>query len=92
MRINNYAVLGRFGPKSSVSCPENGKTFILETRMPQKGTCLSPIDTVCIPSKRQNLYPENKNVRFWDYKHNDIILLHPLKTAKPLSRKQESMF
>jgi hypothetical protein len=64
MRINNYAVLGRFGPKSSV----------------------------CTPSKRQNLYPENKNVRFWDYKHNDVILLHPLKTAKPLSRKQESMF
>ena len=46
----------------------------------------------CIPSKQQNLYPVNKNVRFWDYKHNDIILLHPLKTAKPLSRKQESMF
>ena len=42
MRINNYAVLGRVGPKSSVSCPENGKTFILETRMPQKGTCLRP--------------------------------------------------
>ena len=39
MRINNCAVLGHFGPKSSVAPPETGKTFLRKTRMPQKGTC-----------------------------------------------------
>jgi hypothetical protein len=28
-----------YAPLTPVAPPENGKTFILETRMPQKGTC-----------------------------------------------------
>jgi hypothetical protein len=29
-------------PFAPIAPPENGKSFILETRMPQKGTCLCP--------------------------------------------------
>jgi hypothetical protein len=68
-----------------VASPQNGKTFIPKTRMSVFGTINTMLSFCCIPSKRQNLYSENKNVRFRDYNHNDIILLHPLKTAKPLS-------
>jgi hypothetical protein len=33
---------GHASPDPGAGCtPENGKTFILETRMPQKGTCLT---------------------------------------------------
>jgi hypothetical protein len=75
-----------------VASPQNGKTFFPKTRMSIFGTIITMVSFCCIPSKRQNLYSENKNVHFRDNNHNGIILLHPLKTAKPLFRKQESMF
>ena len=71
MCINNYAVLGhfgpfwavlgRFGPFWAILCPDFGKSFFPKTRMPQKGTCLCPIGADCTPGKRQNIYFGNKN-------------------------------
>jgi hypothetical protein len=74
-----------------VASPQNSKTFIFKTRMSVFGTIITMISFCCIPSKQQNFYFQNKNVSFRDNNHNDIILLHPLKTAKLLFRKQESM-
>jgi hypothetical protein len=36
-------------PLAPVAPPENGKTFILETRMPQKGTCRTRSVAGCTP-------------------------------------------
>jgi hypothetical protein len=53
-------------PLTPFAPPENGKTFIQKTRMSVFGTINIMMSFCCIPSKQQNLYPENKNVRFWD--------------------------
>ena len=54
--------------------------------MPKKGHAM-----FCNMSpKREHLFSGNKNPRFWDIGRAEIILLHPLKTSKPFSRKQES--
>jgi hypothetical protein len=39
-----------------------------------------------------NALSENKHARFWDMAQPICILLHPLKTTKPFSGKQESWF
>ena len=64
MRINNSAVLGRFGPKSSVACPFFGHSCF-------DFKCFAHFGTT-------NILPPG-----W---------LHPLKTAKHLKSKQESLF
>ena len=49
-----------YAPLAPVAPPENGKTFILETRMPQKGTC-------CVRSGRR-LYPlKTAKHLFWKH-------------------------
>ena len=42
MRINIYAVLGRFWPKSSVACPENEHSCFKNKWFAHFGTCLCP--------------------------------------------------
>jgi hypothetical protein len=91
-RMKVFAVFGHFGPNYCVVCPQNGHSYFENKYFAHFGTWRSQYLFCCIPSKRQNLYSENKNVHFRDNNHNGIILLHPLKTAKPLFRKQESMF
>jgi hypothetical protein len=90
-RMKVFAVFGRFGPNYCVACPENGHSCFENKCFTVFGTWRSRYLFCCIPSKQQNFYFQNKNVSFRDNNHNDIILLHPLKTAKLLFRKQESM-
>jgi len=53
-KINGLLILGHaYAPLAPVAPPENDKTFIFETRMPQKGTCLCPIGAGCTPGKRR---------------------------------------
>jgi hypothetical protein len=55
-----------------LACPFFGKTFFLEIRNPDFGTCFSPFlqflsKIGCFMSLfRQNLFSENKKPRFWD--------------------------
>lgn len=81
-------------------CPFFGKTFFLEIRNPDFGTCFSPFlqflsKIGCFMSLfRQNLFSENKNPRFWDMIRPILhpIRGHPPKTAKVIFRKQETPF
>ena len=69
MRINEYAVLGHFGPFWAILCPDLGKSFFPKTRIPDFGTTNSPIPFCGMSLKQGNALSENKNPRFWDNRH-----------------------
>jgi hypothetical protein len=84
-----------------LACPFFGKTFFLEIRYPDFGTCFSPFlqflsKIGCFMSLfRQNLFSENKKPRFWDMIRPILppfcpLRGHPPKMAKVIFRKQET--
>jgi hypothetical protein len=68
-------------------------------RITNRGLCLTQATMTMIkhnpmndppPKKHEKIFPGNKKPRFWDYKHFIPILLHPPKTRKAFSQKQET--
>ena len=84
-----WGVLGRFGPKTSVACPQNREMHFPKIRIPDFGTTHSPIPFCGMPPKQGNALSENKNPRFWDYNQPDSVLWHVPKTGKCTFRKHE---
>jgi hypothetical protein len=69
MRINNYAVLGHFGPGWTILCPNFGKSFFPKTRMPDFGTTNIQIPFCGMSPKHGNALSENTNASKRDIPH-----------------------